>query len=107
MEFRGKQDWPLWRTFWDVAFCAASTLATFLFGAVVGNCIHGLPLGADGDFVQSPGFFDLFGPYPVHDRPVRRGHLRHARVDLPLPQDRGRVAEAHPRLDVDDFRDLS
>ena len=65
MEFRGKQDWPLWRTFWDVTFCAASTLATFLFGAVVGNCIHGLPLGADGDFVKSPAFFDLFGWYPT------------------------------------------
>jgi cytochrome d ubiquinol oxidase subunit II len=65
MEFRGKQDWPPWRSFWDAAFCAASALATFLFGAVVGNCIHGLPLAADGDFVRSPAFFDLFGPYPV------------------------------------------
>jgi len=65
MEFRSKQEGKIWRTFWDVAFCIASALATFLFGAVVGNCIHGLPLAADGDFVRSPGFFDLFGPYPV------------------------------------------
>jgi cytochrome bd ubiquinol oxidase subunit II len=65
MEFRSKQDWKGWRTFWDWAFCIASVLATFLFGAVVGNCIHGLPLGADGDFVRSPGFFDLFNPYAV------------------------------------------
>jgi cytochrome d ubiquinol oxidase subunit II len=65
MEFRSKQESPLWRTCWDVAFCAASALATFLFGAVVGNCIHGLPLGASGDFVRSPGFFELFGPYPT------------------------------------------
>ena len=28
MEFRSKQEWPLWRTAWDVAFCAASALAT-------------------------------------------------------------------------------
>jgi len=65
MEFRSKQEWPWWRSFWDTAFFAASTLATFLFGAVVGNCIHGLPLGADGDFLRSPDFQDLFGPYPV------------------------------------------
>jgi cytochrome bd ubiquinol oxidase subunit II len=65
MEFRSKQEWLWWRSFWDVAFFAASTLATFLFGAVVGNCIHGLPLGADGDFIRSPDFRDLFGLYPV------------------------------------------
>ena len=65
MEFRSKQPWPAWRLFWDVAFCAASTLAAFLFGVVVGNCMRGLPLGPDGDFVRSPGFFDLFAPYPT------------------------------------------
>src|SRR2546421_8847515 len=26
MEFRSKQDWKWWRTFWDVAFSAASAL---------------------------------------------------------------------------------
>src|SRR5262249_51453712 len=63
--FRSKQPGLWWRAFWDVAFCAASALATFLFGAVVGNCIRGLPLGPDGDFVGSPHFLDLFGPYPT------------------------------------------
>src|SRR5215472_15352236 len=38
MEFRSKEPWKWWRTSWDIAFCLASTLATFLFGVVVGNC---------------------------------------------------------------------
>jgi cytochrome d ubiquinol oxidase subunit II len=65
MEFRGKQDWPAWRAFWDVAFCTASTLATFLFGVLVANCILGLPLGADGDFVRPVTLAELFQPYSV------------------------------------------
>jgi cytochrome d ubiquinol oxidase subunit II len=65
MEFRGKRPEALWRLFWDVAFAAASALAAFLFGVVVGNCMRGVPLGAHGDFVRAPGVFDLFGPYPV------------------------------------------
>src|SRR5215210_3071026 len=48
MEFRSKQQWPLWRNFWDVAFCLSSAVATFLFGIVIGNCMSGLPLAADG-----------------------------------------------------------
>src|SRR5271156_1287440 len=40
MEFRSKQPGAIWRRFWDVAFFTSSTLATFLFGAVVGNCMH-------------------------------------------------------------------
>src|SRR5436190_10265565 len=39
MEFRSKQEWRWWRSFWDVSFCAASVLATFLFGVAVGNSI--------------------------------------------------------------------
>jgi cytochrome d ubiquinol oxidase subunit II len=65
MEFRSKQEWPAWRWFWDVAFCVASTLASFLFGVLVGNCIRGLPLGADGDFAASVSLRDLLQPYPL------------------------------------------
>ena len=32
---------------------------------MVGNCIHGLPLGADGDVVRPLRFFELFGSTPV------------------------------------------
>src|SRR5262245_12035304 len=59
MEFRSKQEWKLWRLGWDVAFCVASTTATFLFGVVVGNCMQGLPLGADGDLTRPLGLGEL------------------------------------------------
>jgi cytochrome d ubiquinol oxidase subunit II len=63
MEFRSKQDWPWWRAAWDTAFSVASALATFLFGVVVGNCVQGLPLGAEGDLTRSLSILDmLIGP---------------------------------------------
>jgi cytochrome d ubiquinol oxidase subunit II len=65
MEFRSKQEGRLWRMCWDLAFCAASALATFTFGVLVGNCMLGLPLGADGDFTRAVTLADLLRPYPV------------------------------------------
>jgi cytochrome d ubiquinol oxidase subunit II len=65
MEFRSKSPNPAWRTFWDIAFCVASTKATFLFGVVVGNCIQGLPLGEDGDFTRALSLTDLLNSYSV------------------------------------------
>jgi cytochrome d ubiquinol oxidase subunit II len=65
MEFRSKQEWTWWRTFWDGAFCVASTLATFLFGVAVGSSIAGLPLGEDGDFIRRVPLLELLKPYPV------------------------------------------
>jgi cytochrome d ubiquinol oxidase subunit II len=65
MEFRSKQEWRGWRTAWDVAFCVASALATFLFGVAVGNSIKGLPLDANGDFERSVPLTDLLTFYPV------------------------------------------
>src|SRR5207253_4078141 len=65
MEFRSKRPSRLWRGFWDVSFSAASTLAAFLFGVVVGNCMRGLPLGADGDLTGPLGLADLLNPYYV------------------------------------------
>jgi cytochrome d ubiquinol oxidase subunit II len=65
MEFRSKRPSRIWRAFWDVAFSAASVLATFLFGVVVGNCMQGLPLDADGDLTRPLGLADLLNPYAV------------------------------------------
>src|SRR5436190_10681313 len=65
MEFRSKSEARWWRQFWDLSCCAASTLATFLFGVVVGNCIQGLPLGPDGDFTRALTVFDLLNPYSI------------------------------------------
>lgn len=65
MEFRSKQPGKWWRRCWDLAFCASSTQATFLFGLMVGHCMHGLPLGSDGDFVRAMRLRDLLHPYAV------------------------------------------
>jgi cytochrome d ubiquinol oxidase subunit II len=63
MEFRSKQEWRWWRWAWDVAFSVASTLASFLFGVVVGNCVQGVPLGADGELTRPLRLNDLLmGP---------------------------------------------
>ncbi|MEI6083062.1 MAG: cytochrome d ubiquinol oxidase subunit II [Verrucomicrobiota bacterium] len=63
MEFRSKHDSPSWRQFWDVSFCAASGLATLLFGVAVGNTMRGMPIGADMEF--QGGLLDLLHPYAL------------------------------------------
>lgn len=65
MEFRSKQSWGWWRTSWDISFSVASALAAFLYGVLVANCIKGLPLGKDGEFVRPFGLLELFHPYAV------------------------------------------
>jgi cytochrome bd ubiquinol oxidase subunit II len=62
MEFRSKRENPLWRKFWDGSFCLASTTATFLFGVAVGNCMLGIPVGADQEFTGTT--LDFLRPYP-------------------------------------------
>ena len=63
MEFRSKRPSARWRQGWDIAFFAASGLATFLFGVAVGNSMIGLPIGSDMEF--QGGFFDLLPPYAL------------------------------------------
>lgn len=63
IEFRSKVEHPRWRNFFDFAFCAASTLATFLFGVATGNVLMGLPIGADKEFIGN--FWTLIRPYPI------------------------------------------
>jgi cytochrome d ubiquinol oxidase subunit II len=65
MEFRSKRPERGWRAFWDITFCAASTLASFLFGVLVANSIRGLPLDANGDFVHPVTVLDLLNPYSI------------------------------------------
>ncbi len=50
IEFRSKRQSKIWRDFWDICFCASSTLATFLFGVIVGHLFIGVPVGADMEF---------------------------------------------------------
>jgi len=63
MEFRSKLESPGWRTFFDVCFCVASTLATLLFGVAVGSTMSGLKIG--GTMEYEGAFFDLLGVFPV------------------------------------------
>jgi len=63
IEFRGKHASPLWRKTWDVAFCGASALATFLFGVAVGDSMLGIPIGADKEFAGT--VLGLVRPYPM------------------------------------------
>jgi cytochrome d ubiquinol oxidase subunit II len=63
MEFRSKHDGKTWRAFWDTAFCAASTLATFLYGVAVSNAMAGMPINEHHEFVG--GTLDLLRPYPI------------------------------------------
>jgi cytochrome bd ubiquinol oxidase subunit II len=63
IEFRSKQPWWLWRAFFDYAFCAASTLATFLFGVAIGNVLAGVPIGADREYAGT--VLGVVTPYTV------------------------------------------
>lgn len=63
IEFRSKQASLRWRRCWDISFCLASILITFLLGVMLGNLIQGIPLNSDKEFVG--GFFDLFSFYTI------------------------------------------
>jgi cytochrome d ubiquinol oxidase subunit II len=63
IEFRSKRESAAWRRFWDGAFFAASTVATFLMGVAVGDSMLGIPIGPDGDYTG--GVVDLLRPYAL------------------------------------------
>lgn len=63
LEFRSKLAWGWWRRFWDGSFFLSSTVAALLFGVAVGNCMLGLPIGADREYTG--GFLELLRPYPL------------------------------------------
>lgn len=53
IEFRSHIADPMWRGFWDFAFCVSSLLLAVLFGAAVGNVVRGVPLDAANNFQGS------------------------------------------------------
>lgn len=63
IEFRSKQPMGWWRQVWDVSFCGASILSSFLIGVTLGNLAWGIPLNEIGDYVG--GFWRLINPYSV------------------------------------------
>ena len=63
IEFRSKRQSKLWRNFWDISFCFSSTLATFLFGVIVGHLFIGVPV--DGSMEFTGRLADHFKFFPV------------------------------------------
>lgn len=62
-EWREKRDGVRWRTTWLWANTVGSLGAPFLWGVVLANLVHGVPLNASHDFAGD--FFDLFSGYTV------------------------------------------
>ena len=63
IEFRSKHPGKVWRAFWDISFCAASYLCSFLVGVALGNIVWGIPLRADMEFGGT--FLGLLNPYAL------------------------------------------
>src|SRR4051812_20398205 len=62
-EWRSKVDSAGWRRTWLSANAVASVGAPFLWGMLLANLLHGVPLTSSGDFAG--GIADLFSPYTV------------------------------------------
>jgi cytochrome d ubiquinol oxidase subunit II len=63
IEYRAKRAEQRWRAAWEVAIVLGSVLPAFLWGVVFANVIHGVPIGASGEY--SGGLLDLFGGYAI------------------------------------------
>ncbi|MBV9929090.1 MAG: cytochrome d ubiquinol oxidase subunit II [Acidobacteria bacterium] len=64
VELRGHVDDPLWRSFFDFIFSAASLLLAVFYGAAVGNVVRGVPLNAEGYFFEALWTDFRVGPAP-------------------------------------------
>src|SRR5215472_7226735 len=53
IELRSHVHDPLWWSFFDFLFFAASSLLAIFFGAAIGNVVRGVPLQADGYFFEA------------------------------------------------------
>lgn len=63
IEFRSKQESPIWRSFWDVVFSISSILVGLVIGLILGNVIEGIPLNSSQDYIGD--FSDFFRPYSI------------------------------------------
>ncbi|WP_322806906.1 cytochrome d ubiquinol oxidase subunit II [Thermanaerothrix sp.] len=63
LEFRSKDENPLWRRFWDWAICVGSFIPAFLWGVALANFVRGVPINALKYFVG--GFADLLNLYAL------------------------------------------
>lgn len=63
IEFRSKEEFTSWRSFWDWAFSIGSILAALLFGIAIGNVIMGFKIGSDMEYKGS--VLNLITPYTL------------------------------------------
>lgn len=61
LEFRSHD--AAWRGLWDGLFFAGSLVPALLFGVALGNCLQGIPLALNGDYIGT--FFGLLTPFPL------------------------------------------
>jgi cytochrome bd ubiquinol oxidase subunit II len=62
-EYRGKSPARRWRRSWTATLVTGSLLAPLLIGIVLGDLLHGLPIGANQEYTGS--FWDLLQPYAI------------------------------------------
>ncbi|MFW5658858.1 MAG: cytochrome d ubiquinol oxidase subunit II [Bacteroidota bacterium] len=63
IEFRSKEENPIWRRTWDIAFGVSSIVIAILFGVAIGNVVVGFEIGPDKEYYGS--FLDLISPYTL------------------------------------------
>ena len=61
IEYRGKIDYPAWRSRWDVAIAVGSYVPALLWGVAFANIVRGVAIDADKQVVS--GTLDLLNPY--------------------------------------------
>lgn len=63
IEFRSKQNSPVWRKTWDTAFSIASIFIALLMGVALGNIVTGVELNENKEFTG--GLLSLIRPYTL------------------------------------------
>jgi len=83
LEFRSKDDNPLWRNFWDWAICVGSFLPALLWGVAFANFVIGVPINEAHQYVG--GFWNLLNPYALVGGVVSLlGFILHGAIFLSL-----------------------
>jgi cytochrome bd ubiquinol oxidase subunit II len=62
-EYRGKKPSRRWHANWSRLLTVSSLLAPFLIGLMLGDLLHGVPIGANHEYAGN--FGDLFQPYAI------------------------------------------
>jgi len=62
-EFGSRRDGARWRRVWAAATTYGSVLVPLLIGVVLGNLLHGVPIGADQEYAGN--LLDLLNPYSL------------------------------------------